>query len=313
MGLAAGLQRRMLVGFLAVLLALYVSAVLTSWGMRSARGEWGSAALCAVGLALALPPPLRSRRYVAAVLCLCAAPIAAMLFHDIDAAQVWAVIPLMFSAIYVRAWHRAAIARAAAVGIAVAACAAMAVAPAVVPAGWYVLFVVCILAAAEIVGVLHATLYEAALRDPLTAAWNRAGVERHAALLLERAARRTEPVAVIALDVDDFKDLNDRAGHAAGDRALAQLVRAWAAHLPNHAIVGRLGGDEFLVVVTGYDERQSAELAGELAAVGPVQVSAGTAVGRQGDEQELAALISRADADLYRVKRERKLRGDARG
>lgn len=309
MDFAAGLQRRMLLGYLGVLLALYLTSVAGSWGMTSARGEMVSVVLCVVGLAVAARSPLSRFRYALAVACVCAVPVAAMLFHDIDAAQVWAVIPLMFSAIYVRAWHRPTTSRVVAVAIAAAACVALAVAPADVPVQWYGMFVVCVLAGAEIVGALLAALYEAALRDPLTGAWNRTGLERRAAELMVRAARRAEPLGVIALDVDDFKVLNDRAGHAAGDRVLAHLVRDWTPHLPDEAVIGRLGGDEFVVVLAGRDEARVSALAEELAAVGPVRVSAGIAVGQPLDARTLAALIARADGDLYRVKRERKRAG----
>ncbi|MBI5340637.1 MAG: GGDEF domain-containing protein [Mycolicibacterium rufum] len=310
MGFAAGLQRRMLLGYLAVLLALYASVAVSSWDMASAFGERISAVLCLLGLVLAVRAPMGGVRYVLALLCLCAAPVAAMPFHVYEAAQVWAVIPSMFSAIYLRAWHRPMPARAAAAGIAAATCLGLAMAPAPAPSLWYGMFTVCIMASAEIVGVLHATLYEAALRDPLTGAWNRTGVERHAAELMARAARRSEPLAVIALDVDDFKGLNDRAGHAAGDRALAHLVRDWGPRLPDQAVVGRLGGDEFVVVLTGHDASQAVHLARDLASAGPVNVSAGTAVGHPVDARSLEALIARADRDLYRVKRERKAQSD---
>ncbi|WP_237165516.1 GGDEF domain-containing protein [Mycolicibacterium obuense] len=123
---------------------------------------------------------------------------------------------------------------------------------------------------------------------------------------MSRAARRAESLAVIALDIDDFKVLNDSAGHAAGDRVLAQLVRDWRGQLPDQAVVGRLGGDEFVVVVAGHDDTSALALAQRLAAGGPVQVSAGIAVGQPLDARTLEALIARADGDLYRVKRERK-------
>lgn len=306
MDFAAALQRRMLLGYLGVLLVLYLSSVASAWGMSSVRGEIISVALCVVGLALAARAPLGRLRYGLAVTCLCAVPVAAMLFHDVDAAQVWAVVPLMFSAIFVRAWHRPATARVVATAIAVAAGVALVVAPADVPVQWCGMFAVCILAGAEIVGVLLAALYDAALRDPLTGAWNRTGLERRASELMSRAARRAESLAVIALDIDDFKVLNDSAGHAAGDRVLAQLVRDWRGQLPDQAVVGRLGGDEFVVVVAGHDDTSALALAQRLAAGGPVQVSAGIAVGQPLDARTLEALIARADGDLYRVKRERK-------
>ncbi|MEH3140694.1 MAG: GGDEF domain-containing protein [Mycobacterium kyogaense] len=306
MDFAASLQRRMLLGYLGVLLVLYLFSVVSAWDMDSARGEILSVALSVVGLAAAARAPLGFVRYVVAVACLCAVPVAAMLFHDVDAAQVWAVVPLMFSAIYVRAWHRPATARMVATAIAVAAGVALAVAPADVPAQWYGMFAVCIVAGAEIVGVLLAALYDAALRDPLTGAWNRTGLERRAAELMSRAGRRAELLAVIALDVDDFKVLNDRAGHAAGDRVLAQLVHDWGQALPDRAVLGRLGGDEFTVVLAGHDEERARDLAQKLATAGPVRVSAGTAVGQPVDQRTLEALMARADRELYRVKRQRK-------
>lgn len=309
MTFAAVLQRRMLLAYLGVMLALYVSAVLTSAGMESARGELGSVALCVTGLALIVPSPLRPRRYAPAVACMCAAPIVAMVFHDLGAAQVWSLIPLMFAAVFVRVWHRTVTARLVAGLIATAAVVALWLSPAAVPWPWYVMFVVSIFAAAEIVGVMHNSLYEAALRDPLTSVWNRAGVERHATDLMSRARRRAEPVAVVVFDVDDFKAVNDSAGHAAGDRALAQLTRAWATRLPASAIMGRLGGDEFVVVLAGFDETHARGLAGDLADAGPLRVSAGTAVGHPVDAEGFAALVASADDELYRIKRERK-RGD---
>lgn len=195
-----------------------------------------------------------------------------------------------------------------AVLLSAASAAALAVAPAPAPWPWYFMFAVCIIAAAEIIGVLHSTLFDAALRDPLTSAWNRAGVERHAADLIARAQRRAEPVGVIVLDVDDFKAVNDHDGHAAGDRVLAQLARAWTSRLPTSALIGRLGGDEFVVVLSGFDDRRARDLARDLAAAGPVRVSAGTAVGRPVDAEGFALLMASADDELYRIKRERKSR-----
>src|SRR5690348_17292794 len=94
MDFAVGLQRLMLLGCLGALVFLDLTSVLSAWGMDSARGEIISVALCGVGLAAAARAPLSTVRYVVAVTCLCAVPVAAMLFHDVDAAQVWAVVPL---------------------------------------------------------------------------------------------------------------------------------------------------------------------------------------------------------------------------
>ncbi|MGE0220575.1 diguanylate cyclase [Mycolicibacterium sp.] len=296
-------QRRMLLIFLAILLVLYAAAVATTGFSADVRGEIAATVLCVAGLGLAARPPLRGVRYWAAVVCMCAAPIATMLFHQVDVAQVWALTPLMFAAVFVRAWHRPVVARAVAVVLSAAAAAALYVAPAPSPVLWYLIFLVCIIGAAEVVGVLHATLVDAALRDPLTGVWNRAGVDRAVGELTARAVRRGEPVAVIVLDVDDFKAINDRDGHGAGDQVLAQLTRRWTERLPASAVIGRLGGDEFVVVLCAVDEDRAAAVAAGLCGVGPVHVSCGVAVSSGGAFPDLLAT---ADDELYRSKRRRK-------
>jgi hypothetical protein len=106
------LRRRMLIVYLAILLATYILAVVSSFGLASTTGEWVAVVLSLLGLALAAGNPLRGLRYVLALCCVCAAPVAALLSHDQSVAQVWSLIPLMFVAVYVRTWHRPAVARA---------------------------------------------------------------------------------------------------------------------------------------------------------------------------------------------------------
>ncbi len=299
------MQRRMLVIFLAILAVLYSVAVLDAPLLADSRGEWIAAGLCLAGIALAIRAPMRGARYLVATACMCVAPVVTVVFHQLVVAQVWSLIPLMFAAVYLRTWHRAAVARTVAVLISAAVVAALWIAPAPAPWLWSVSFPVCILGAAEIVGLLHATLYEAALRDPLTGVWNRAGVDRQVGELIARARRRDDSVTVIVLDVDDFKGVNDRDGHAAGDAALAQLARRWSARLPGTAVIGRLGGDEFVVVLPGIGESRARDVAAELGGVGPVRVTAGTATDRVSNPQAFTALLSAADDDLYRAKRDR--------
>lgn len=302
------MQRRMLLVFLAILLGLYSAAAAPAPLLDENRGEWIAAGLSLIGLAAAFRAPTRGPRYVVAVVCMCAAPVVTMLFHRLIVAQVWSLIPLMFAAVYLRTWHRPAAARTAAMAIAGAAVAALWIAPAAAPWLWSVSFPICIVGAAELIGVLHATLFDAALRDPLTGVWNRAGVDRQAGELIGRARRRDDTVAVLVLDVDDFKSVNDRDGHAAGDDALGQLARRLVAELPRTAVVGRLGGDEFVAVLSGYDTRSARAVAAELSGAGPVRVTAGVAVGRPTDPDGFTALLVAADEDLYRAKRNRKPR-----
>ncbi|WP_260929236.1 sensor domain-containing diguanylate cyclase [Novosphingobium sp. 9] len=152
----------------------------------------------------------------------------------------------------------------------------------------------------------HVRLREAALRDPLTKCWNRAG-------LAEIAARKHGKGiwAVIALDIDNFKPLNDSFGHAAGDVALEQLAMlAMAAAGPHNGEVIRLGGDEFLILLPDGDEH-GARIVSQtledgirtLPRASPWTVSMGTAFSLP-ENLGLSATICRADAALYTAKRQ---------
>jgi diguanylate cyclase (GGDEF)-like protein len=302
------LRRRMLLIYLATGLVLYTLAIVTSLGRPDAWGERVAVAVSAAGLLAAIPRPLCGRRYTMALVCACIAPLAPVLGHQEPAAQVWALIPLMFIAVFVRSWHRAKTARLVAALLAAGVMVGLWIAPAPVPWLWFLLFPLCILGAAELLGLLHAALVEAALRDPLTAVWNRAGLNRELDDLLPRARRRGESLAVIVLDIDDFKSVNDRDGHAAGDAVLMQLTRRWTRQLPASALVGRLGGDEFVAIVAGYDESQARALADTLSGDGPVHVSTGIAVGPAYEPGSFAKMLTAADRDLYRLKNFRKSR-----
>jgi two-component system cell cycle response regulator len=90
---------------------------------------------------------------------------------------------------------------------------------------------------------------EAAVRDPLTGLHNRRYAEPALCRMAERARRSGRPLAVLILDIDHFKAVNDRWGHAAGDRVLAEVARRLRAWLPEEALVARIGGEEFLVAL----------------------------------------------------------------
>ena len=81
--------------------------------------------------------------------------------------------------------------------------------------------------------------------DPLTGLLNRRAIAEDGDTLLHRAAGAGKPIAVMMLDLDHFKNVNDVQGHAAGDALLRAVAREVSALLPSSAIVGRLGGDEF--------------------------------------------------------------------
>lgn len=303
------LRRRMLLTYLGILFAVYAMTVvqcLVFDAPRSdARGEMAAVALTGAGLLLCLRTPLAGWRYWWALLCVGAAPIAAVLFHEQVIAQIWSVVPLMFVAIFIRTWHTSRSTRIAVAVLALAAVSALLLAPAPVPTLWLAFYVLSIVGAAEVFGLSNAALLDAAFRDPLTLVWNRAGTRRQANRLLARARRRRQQVAVIVFDVDDFKGVNDKGGHAVGDRVLSDLTRRWLGRIPPASVIGRIGGDEFVVIVGGYSEEQARALADELSEDLVVAVTYGVAAGTA-DRRAFDTLFAAADRDLYARKRARR-------
>ena len=92
------------------------------------------------------------------------------------------------------------------------------------------------------------------LIDPLTALHNRAATLDHIALMLSSANRTGSPLAILYVDLDGFKAINDSYGHACGDKAIAEAASRMRAALRRHEIAGRIGGDEFAVLVS-FNER----------------------------------------------------------
>lgn len=146
--------------------------------------------------------------------------------------------------------------------------------------------------------------------DPLTGVVNR---RRITTKLAECAADADAGgAALLIIDVDNFKDINDIRGHGVGDRVMRSLVRSITARLPTGALLGRLGGDEFAVVVSGVDAARGVELAEQLChgvAIDPVvdagttlrvTVSIGVTVVTIG--QDVETTLSRADLALYEAK-----------
>ena len=139
-------------------------------------------------------------------------------------------------------------------------------------------------------------------RDPLTGILNRRGFERE----LERIIADGTRAALIYLDLDDFKSINDRNGHAAGDAVLRQVATTLCRNLRASDSVARLGGDEFAVLLYNMTERgaiaRAAALKGAIAATVPV--STGVATFLPGEKAAVA--LTRADAVMYMLKRERR-------
>jgi GGDEF domain-containing protein len=101
---------------------------------------------------------------------------------------------------------------------------------------------------------LHAALKELANRDSLTGLLNRRAFQEHATQVLRTARRRKESTALLMTDLDHFKAVNDRYGHAEGDHALKMVATALKATARENDMVARLGGEEFVVAVLSANE-----------------------------------------------------------
>jgi two-component system cell cycle response regulator len=153
-----------------------------------------------------------------------------------------------------------------------------------------------------------------AFTDSLTGLYNRRYFQAHLNTLLEGAKRDERPVAILMIDIDHFKRVNDGHGHAAGDTVLAEVASRLSSNLRNFDLVARYGGEEFVAVLPNADavgagiaaERLRKAVAGRSVPVGSgsplnVTISIGIAVGGRTSEGG-AALLERADHALYQAK-----------
>jgi diguanylate cyclase (GGDEF)-like protein len=160
---------------------------------------------------------------------------------------------------------------------------------------------------------LQAELQRQATTDPLTGLYNRREFGRRFALDLARSDRDGHPLSVALFDLDHFKHINDRYGHAAGDDVLRHVARLAQDCFRNVDCVGRIGGEEFAVLLPGASLPDAAAVAQrfvERLAVTPVQqgdvtirltATLGVAQ-RMPGERLLDELLQRADAALYEGK-----------
>lgn len=152
-----------------------------------------------------------------------------------------------------------------------------------------------------------------ALHDTLTGLPNRALLTEHLHSALTRASHLQTSVGVLYIDLDNFKDVNDSLGHAAGDELLMDVGHRLAGCMRDSDLAGRLGGDEFVVVceditsiddVTAVADRVGRALAIQLPIAGQmvtVSASIGIAYAAQGDERP-EDLLRAADIAMYRAK-----------
>ncbi len=156
---------------------------------------------------------------------------------------------------------------------------------------------------------------EMAITDALTSLHNRRYMESHLATLIEQAHARAKPLALLIVDIDFFKAINDTHGHDAGDDVLREFAIRLKKSIRGIDLACRYGGEEFVVVMPDTDravatvvaERIRRRIASEPFALSggaiPVTISIGLAALAPADETS-AALVKRADQALYRAKRD---------
>ena len=157
-------------------------------------------------------------------------------------------------------------------------------------------------------------LKDLASRDSLTKLWNRAEIDRFLTEEIDRTRRDGRSVGVIMIDVDYFKRINDRLGHANGDRALLHVVSQIKGNVRKFDRVGRYGGDEITVILPNCDVARIRIIAERLrlAVLGhpvrhekiavPITISSGCATSEGLTEPTPETLIQAADAALLSAK-----------
>lgn len=151
-----------------------------------------------------------------------------------------------------------------------------------------------------------------AVIDPLTSMLNRKALATRIEELRQQWEVAPAPIAVVMIDIDNFKRVNDSEGHAIGDAVLRDIAYIIRKDLRAFELAYRMGGEEFLVLLPGADREQGLRLADRLrvavhgASYGiepMVTISCGVAASRVGEPFDFAALIESADRALYEAKR----------
>jgi len=153
-----------------------------------------------------------------------------------------------------------------------------------------------------------------AMQDSLTGLLNRRAIEEHAHTELSLAKRKGQPLSVILLDIDHFKDINDKYGHPTGDNVLRQLAETLPKNLRQYDRIGRWGGEEFIVILPDTEITKAMAVAERMRTTTAetefsiengkhqsVQISLGVTC-TSGNYASLEELVDTADLALYKAK-----------
>ena len=148
--------------------------------------------------------------------------------------------------------------------------------------------------------------------DPLTQLANRNGLERFALTQIEAAKAQGTPLTLLLLDLDHFKQINDAHGHLVGDIVLKEVTRAWSEALRAQDLLGRFGGEEFMLLCPGMDVEKAIVVAERLrtschsirlgAIDADLKISVSIGIAQYVPGESRGQWINRADRALYRAK-----------
>ncbi|MFZ4700947.1 MAG: GGDEF domain-containing protein [Candidatus Methylumidiphilus sp.] len=157
--------------------------------------------------------------------------------------------------------------------------------------------------------------------DSLTNSKLRAAFLQQSAIELERAERKGHSVSLIYIDLDEFKAINDNHGHQTGDRLLKEIGATISGSLRVYDIFGRMGGDEFAILLPETGQREASSVAARVGRLVaglsekldlPVSISFGVATANPGSATCIENLLHRADLSMYSAKKRRKKHGGRR-
>jgi len=167
--------------------------------------------------------------------------------------------------------------------------------------------------------LLAAQLQQLLRTDPLTKLYNRRVFDEILPIEFARASRYQHPLSIIMIDLDDFKQINDTYGHAAGDKVLQMVGELINNNLRQHDIGLRYGGDEFTIILPGTDYQQAQSVIDKITRQTndckisinqktdiKIKISAGLATYTEDKMDSAQSLQEAADKNLYEIKRRKK-------
>jgi len=161
----------------------------------------------------------------------------------------------------------------------------------------------------NVVDTLHARLLALSIVDPLTGAFNRRHMDAMLAEAAERGRRSGATASIVMLDIDRFKSINDRMGHATGDQVLRELSRVVRERARRLDSLFRMGGEEFLLLLPDTSSADATKVAEWLrrhisahCRAGEERVTVSLGVAERRADEDVDAWLRRADSALYRAK-----------